>query len=390
MSKAIAKYKDYLNSDDDFEENGARPPKVKIAKDFKKEDSNLKKILSSQQKIRKRSCEEIQFSKPIISYNDVGVIYPNTINIIQGKKGVHKSRLTEIFCALMLCIEPEKEFLGMLRHCLEDTVVLYVDSERNIKDQFPHAIQKIKLMSGYKITDNPPNLDFISLIDITRQERYATLDNYIRELRKVHHDKHLFIVFDVVTDCVGNFNDVFESMKMVDLLNYTINLSNVTFLCIIHENPSAGSDKGRGHLGTELNNKATQVIQIGFEKDGQGNDTDLVRLKFLHSRNTKRLDPIYLVYDDNTKGLILASKEFTDEKLALKQTKAGISDILKWLKDNLQTEMSKSDLINQLMVAFDCSSRTVEDRVKELISKGEIESFKTGRRAFYRLCNFVC
>jgi hypothetical protein len=346
MNKTLSKYTDYLSSDGEFQGNGQKPSKIKIARDFKKEEINLKKILASQQKIRQRSCEEIQFSKPIITYDDVGIIYPNTINIIQGKKGVHKSRLTEIFCAIMLCIESGKEFLGMLRDCIGETVVLYVDSERNINDQFPHAIQKIKLMSGYKITDNPSNLDFISLIDIPRQERYETLDNYIRELRKLHQDKHLFIVFDVVrehsfnkiptlafdfpkvlftfgkfpqakmgmfkftsslTDCVGNFNDVFESMKMVDMLNYTINLSNVTFLCIIHENPSTGSEKGRGHVGTELNNKATQVMQIGFEKDGQGNDTDLIRLKFLHSRNTKRLDPIYLVYDDETKGLILAS-----------------------------------------------------------------------------------
>lgn len=388
MNKTLSKYTDYLSSDEEFQGNGQKPSKIKIARDFKKEEINLKKILASQQKIRQRSCEEIQFSKPIITYDDVGIIYPNTINIIQGKKGVHKSRLTEIFCAIMLCIESGKEFLGMLRDCIGETVVLYVDSERNINDQFPHAIQKIKLMSGYKITDNPSNLDFISLIDIPRQERYETLDNYIRELRKLHQDKHLFIVFDVVTDCVGNFNDVFESMKMVDMLNYTINLSNVTFLCIIHENPSAGSEKGRGHVGTELNNKATQVMQIGFEKDGQGNDTDLIRLKFLHSRNTKRLEPIYLVYDDETKGLILASKEYTDEKLALKQTKAGINDISNWLRENLQTEMSKADLVEQLMIAFDCSSRTIEDRVKELVSKGEIEKFKIGRSAFYRLCNF--
>ena len=104
MNKTLAKYTDYLSPDEEFQGNGGKPPKIKIAKGLNREESNLKKILASQQKIRKRSCEEIQFSKPIITYDDVGVIYPNTLNIIQGKKGVHKSRLTEIFCAIMLCI----------------------------------------------------------------------------------------------------------------------------------------------------------------------------------------------------------------------------------------------------------------------------------------------
>jgi hypothetical protein len=64
-----------------------------------------------------------------------------------------------------------------------------------------------------------------------------------------------------------------------------------------------------------LNNKASQVIQIGFEKYNQGNDTDLICLKFLHSRNTKRLDPIYVQYSEESKGLVLASSDFINEKL---------------------------------------------------------------------------
>jgi predicted ATPase len=109
------------------------------------EKDNLAKILATQEKIQSNSCKTIAFSSPIITYNETGIIFPNTINIIQGKKGVHKSRLTEIFCGLMLqrdITQSSHRFLGMKRNAMQKSVVLYVDTERNINDQFPYAIQK--------------------------------------------------------------------------------------------------------------------------------------------------------------------------------------------------------------------------------------------------------
>ena len=381
MSNLMDKYKDYLNSDNSQAYEVDNIGKTSTVKKTK----NLEKILASREKIRKRSCETVTFSSPIISFNDVGIIYPNTINVIQGKKGVHKSRLTEVFCALMLCQDLIKKFLGMKRNAMAGSVVLYVDTERNIKDQFPYAIQKIKIMSGFEKESEPPNLDFISLIDVPRQERFATLNEYIDTFRVKFQAYNLLIVFDVVTDCVEDFNNVRESLKFVDMLNETINNYNVTFLCVIHENPASGNDKGRGHLGTELNNKASQVMQIGFEKDNNNNDTDLIRIKFLHSRNTKRLEPIYIQYSEESKGLVLADTSFISEKLALKQSKANIGEVHKWMTENLIEPMSKSDLIEKLKVVFDCEDRTLEKRLTDLTELGSIERYIVGRNAFYRL-----
>ncbi len=374
MDNYLEKYSEFFHSEPS--ESEAKPT-----------NSNLEKIFASQRRIKANSCKTVTFSIPIITYNETGIIYPNTINIIQGKKGVHKSRLTEIFCGLMLSrnVCSTKKYLGMKRNMMVHSVVLYVDTERNINDQFPYAIQKIKLLAGYSIDEEPPNLDYISLIDVPRNERFETLNEYIKRFRIQYEAYNLFIVFDVVTDCVENFNDVRESLKLVDMLNETINKYNVTFLCVIHENPSAGNDKGRGHLGTELNNKASQVIQIGFEKDNQGNDTDLIRLKFLHSRNTKRLEPIYVQYSEESKGLELANPDFVSEKLAMKKSKAQIADIQNWLTENLKEDKSKKDLVDMIMIEFGCGSRIVEDRLKELDDKGFIKRFTVGRSAYYKL-----
>ena len=256
---------------------------------------NLDRIIKSKELLRNYSSKPINFSSSIISHFGMGAIFPNTITVVQGKKGSHKSHLTEILCIVMLSQIYEPEYIGFIRDNSKKYAILYVDTERNIKEQFPYAIQKIKEKSGYKIDEHPTNFDYISLIDVNRSERLDTLTEYLQITREKYKDYHLFIVMDVITDCIENFNDPKESMKLVDLLNETINNYDVTFLCVIHENPSSG-DKARGHLGTEIINKASQVMQIGFEKDSKNNDTELIRLKFLHCRSTRKLDTIYMKY----------------------------------------------------------------------------------------------
>ena len=273
---------------------------------------NLDRIIKSKELLRVNSSKPINFSSSIISNFGIGAIFPNTINVVQGKKGSHKSRLTEILCIVMLSQMYESEYIGFLRDNSKEYAVLYVDTERNIKEQFPYAIQKIKEKSGYKIDEHPSNFDYISLIDVERSQRLDTLTEYLKITREKYKDCHLFIVMDVITDCIENFNDPRESMKLVDLLNETINNYDVTFLCVIHENPSSG-DKARGHLGTEIINKASQVMQIGFEKDSRNNDTELIRLKFLYCRNTKKLDTIFLRYSEALEGLIAASEKELDD-----------------------------------------------------------------------------
>jgi DNA-binding transcriptional ArsR family regulator len=347
--------------------------------------TNLQKVFESQKRLEENSCKTILFSSPIISHGELGVIFPNTINIIQGKKGVHKSRITENFCALLLCNILGKTFLGFKKNATARFSVLYIDTERNQTEQFPSAIQKIKRLAGYEIEEKPPNFGFISLIDIERNERFETTREYLEHFRESNPQQHLFIVFDVVTDCIENFNNVAESMKFVDMLNKTINDHNVTFLCVIHENPSAGNDKGRGHLGTELNNKASQVMQIGFEKDSKGNDTDLIRLKCLHARSTKKLDPIYLEYSEEAKGLVLASSDFVAERLAQKKGKATLPEVQKWLEENLGDGLTKEHLQNNLTNYFECSKRTIEERLSELVENGFLSKEKRGREVYYKL-----
>ena len=334
-------------------------------------NSNLWKILQTQERIRKRKREEITFSKAIISRSDMPIIFPNTINLIQGQAGSHKSRFGELFMSIVLK-RPEcsRELLRFEANPQSSYTAIYVDSERNLDEQFPHALQQIQLNAGYYRSDEPDNFDYISLLEISRKDRFDALKAYLKHVRRKHNN-HLFIVLDVVTDCIEDFNRTDNSMELTDMLNMAINTYNVTFLCIIHENPSS-NNKARGHLGTELMNKSSTVIQVGFEKNNDGSDSNIIRLKFLKCRSTERIQPIYATYDKEERCLILAEENDVNNVFESRKSKANESDVIDHMEKMIHFPVPKSELISDLSKWFDASDRTITDRLEAIIKADKL------------------
>jgi len=333
--------------------------------------ANFEKILRSKSFLEEHITKQVTFASPIIERDQQGILHPNTINVIQGKAGVHKSRLVESLCSCLLTNKPENNFLGFRKRLLDFNAysVLYIDTERNLKDQYLYALQQIKIKAGYAIETDLPNFDFISLIEIPRDERFEAVKQYLEYVRS-KYSNHIFIVLDVLTDCISNFNDPRESLKLVDLLNVMINRYNVTFLCVIHENPTDNSNKARGHLGTEIMNKASCQMQISFEKDRQHRDTDLIKVKYLKVRVGRKPDPFFLQYSAEEKGLVVADIGLVSEVMNSKG-KINLHDLKERLTDILIKPMERKRLIAILTDEFSCGQRTVEERLKAMIENKE-------------------
>jgi hypothetical protein len=328
--------------------------------------NKLTRLLESQKKIKEAKSKLVSFSQPILLHKDKPVIFPKTINVIQGKAGVHKSRLAETICASLLKTpESNRDLLGFNKSVLNRYAVCYVDTERNLSDQLPYSLQQIQLKAGYEIKDHPYGFDYISLLEFGREERFEMLNIYLEHIRK-QFPVHLFIVLDVITDCVFNFNDTKDSMKLIDMMNQSINRYDVTFLCLIHENPGS-TDKARGHLGTEILNKASTVLQIGFERDAENHNTDLLKVVYLKCRSSKKHEPFYVQYSDAEKGLIIADPFTTQAALDKKNHKANLSDTIDMLAQFLTEPKSRQDLLEILTEQLDCGKRTVIIRLKQII-----------------------
>lgn len=358
---------------------------------------NLRKVLATRERLRAAKVADIRFSDPILKHNDNPVIFPHTINVIQGQAGVHKSRLAESMCAALLKLPNcENELLGFSRTCFDAVfTVVYVDTERNLSEQLPYALQSLQIKAGYRKTDHPVTFEYISLLEINRKERFKALNEYL-EYIKQKISTPLFVVLDVSTDCIEDFNQTSASMELIDLMNIAINEHNVIFLCLIHENPK--SDKARGHFGTELMNKASTVIQVGFEKDAQQNDTDMIRVRYLKCRSTARHAPFHIKYCNQAKGLVLADAEEYAALVSDRKKKATADDVKEVIEELLGdgAALAKGDVLPKLCKDFEASRRTIEDRLKEMI-EGEVEMLnhkgeqchlfkdQVGKRVHYKL-----
>lgn len=357
--------------------------------------SRLDKVLKTREILSMNKSQKIIFSNPILSQNENPVFFPKTINVLQGKAGVHKSRLAQIICSSLLKTNVcSKELLNFKADIFKSYAICYVDTERNLSEQLPYALQQIQVMAGYNIEDNPDNFDYISLLEFERKERFEVLNEYLNHVR-TKYNRHIFIVLDVITDCVYNFNDAKDSMALIDMMNITINRYDVTFLCLIHENPGS-VDKARGHLGTEIMNKASTVIQVGFEKDSEHKEMDLVKVAYLKCRSSKKHEPFYVQYSDDDNSLVLADQDIVFELMQRKKQKASSLDIIEKIEIILSEPLSRRELLSELCSEFSCTERLMEDRLREIMDAKAIlrdkdykdchlVKEKQGKTLFYKL-----
>lgn len=261
----------------------------------------------------------------------------------------------------------DPQFLGFMRAALERFCVCYIDTERNLTEELPFAIQGIKLKAGYGLTDQPNDFRFTSIKAVERKDRFKAIEGFLSHVRQ-QTDLHLFCLIDVITDAIGDFNDAKESMRLYDFIGNLCDSQNATFLLVIHQNP--GTEKARGHTGTEAANKASTALQIGFEKDANGNDTDLIRIRYLKLRRGKRPEPIYLQYNDEIKGLVQADLNLLSAHMNRRKQKGDLEDIADRLTSLLsEGALAKHEVWSTLEKEFNASNATIRGRLKAIIDE---------------------
>lgn len=355
---------------------------------------NKEKVLFRSKQVMKAIRNTIYFRKPLIVRDKIGVIYPNTINIIQGGFGTHKSRFAESICSAFLS-NNGNEILGFKTSELssQDIFIVHVDTERNVKDQLPLAYQQMVVRAGYLKEDLPSNFLPLPLVDVPREYRFETLEKLIKEIKE-KTNKHVVVFLDVVTDCNQSFNDAKDSLELIDMMNKMINRDNITFICVIHENP--GAEKARGHLGTEAANKSTTIFQLKREDhDKSATDSDIFRVRTLKSRMTRRPDDYYIYYDQESKGLKLMDDLEVLQSLKKEKTiKAPIDEIKPALISILDKPLNQKELIDELKEIFDASKNTLKERLNgiqdgEIIygdnAQYKISIYSRGRSTIYEL-----
>jgi hypothetical protein len=331
-------------------------------------------LLALGRQIRAATEQPVTFRPALFWHDEEPVIWPRSVNLIQGQTGVHKSRVAELFGSAVLRARAlPDEALGIEFRPAPDEVykLLYVDTERNTSDQLPFAIQQLKGRAGFDQSDHPPALDYTSLVLLPRAERFPALAEYLA-YQRAGFTGHLLVILDVLSDCVADYNDVAASLGLMDLLNVAVNEQDVTFLCVIHENPGGTSNKARGHLGTEAGNKASTALQVGFVKEG-GKPTSLLQLLYLKRRYAAPGLVFFAVYDEAARGLVRAAPELA--ALAGAHTGPPRQDptgkVLGLLPELLASKAVGAGVLEaELAARLGRTTRTVRDYLAKLLLPG--------------------
>lgn len=133
--------------------------------------------------------------------------------------------------------------------------ILYFDTE-----QSPYhcqlVMQRILWLAGLPIDRDSEHLRFSHLRAIADpNERREIIRHAIYNTPNVG-----LVVIDGIRDLMLDINNLTEATKLVgDLMQWTSE-QNIHIQTVLHLNK--GDDNARGHIGTELNNKAETVLQI--------------------------------------------------------------------------------------------------------------------------------
>lgn len=333
--------------------------------------------------INQAASKEIEDIKALFYLGDIP-IGSNSIIIIQGKTGSHKSRLAEaILTDLLAHINDTDSNVNILsKISSKNLYLLLVDTERNYHRQLPKAIRNIRINAGLNPNIVNKSIYTISLITIERKNRLIAIQKLIVEIRKNHNKKHIIILLDVLTDCITDFNRSDETMKLFDDLNKYINKGNCTVIGVIHENP--GTSKARGHAGSESSNKASTVLRI------ENNDMDgisHIKVTCIKSRESKSQQIIHYEFDNITQSLRLS------KSVPLYEITGNIKIDPVKLKDffikHTQVKISKPALKQKYQDEFKVSQRTAHtyiDLALDIIDNDtsyNIEKAKEGKTTYF-------
>ena len=211
---------------------------------------------------------------PVVLRVDEAII--GTLGNFSVSTGKAKAKKTFNVCALVaaaLINGQVLEYRASFPESKRD--ILYFDTE-----QSPYhcqlVMQRILSLAGLPLDQEPEHLKFSHLRAIADPNQRRALIRYA-----IYNSTNLgLVIIDGIRDLMHDINNSAEATNLVgDLMQWT-GEKNIHIQTVLHLNK--GDDNARGHIGTELNNKAESVLLIA--KDTKDADRSVVSPAVIRSK----------------------------------------------------------------------------------------------------------
>lgn len=143
--------------------------------------------------------------------------------------------------------------------------VLYFDTEQSSYHAF-RVFQRIAILAELDNAEVKDRIRYFALRKHSVEERIGIIDYLIRTSEGVG-----LVIIDGIRDLMHDINNPKESTSVVNHLMKWTEEFNLHIHTIIHQNK--GDEHARGHIGTEINNKAETVLRVEKDKNNDAIST---------------------------------------------------------------------------------------------------------------------
>lgn len=280
---------------------------------------------------------------PLIKINDIPVATAGNHSLVVGKKKARKT----LFLVWLIT-----QYNGDI-----STDILFFDTEQGKRHVY-QIRKKVSILTG-------KDVPVFYLRGKSPQERQQIITETVKQWPTMPK----LIIIDGIRDLLSNINDPDQSTDLIVWLESMTVEHGLHVVNVLHLNKT--DSNARGHIGTELQNKAEIIIEI--EKDEQAGcslvkcessrDQPFENFAFTHSNDGLGLPEIMSI---PIKGQLLGDDEQRDR--------------LKFVFEN--GVLQYAELIDQVKAHFDVAERKAKTLVATFNRKGWIMSNKTAEKRY--------
>ena len=199
-----------------------------------------------------KACDEITVPPKILFVGDCTIA---TFGNFSASTGKAKSKKTFNVSAMVAAAVTNTTVLNY-RACLPEGKrnILYFDTEQS-KYHCHTVLERIYKLSGLSLKQDDPRLMFWGLREYTPKLRIAVIDYALRKYEGVG-----LVIIDGLRDLMYDINNGKEATDVMTVLMAWTSVYDLHIHTVLHLNKN--DNNPRGHIGTELENKAETVLII--------------------------------------------------------------------------------------------------------------------------------
>lgn len=324
------------------------------------EETRLSDILSASQ-IKATDTYE---TPPQIIWIDNSTIA--TLGNFSASTGKAKSKKTFNVSALVAASLAGKQVLNYRAHLPEGKRrILYVDTEQS-RYHCHTVLERILRLAGLPTTADSENLDFICLREYSPTVRISVIDYALRQGKG-----YGLVIIDGIRDLMLDINSTSESVEVINKMMEWSSRYDLHIHCVLHLNK--GDNNVRGHIGTEMSNKAETVLVISKSSE----NPNISEVHALHIRE-KEFRPFAFTVDNGGLPVMAENYSFDGNTSERSKNRAGFM--------NLSVEQHRE----ALSAAFgDKPIKGFENVLQAMMTAYEAIGFKRGRSVMIKLLQYL-